>query len=257
MKKKLKTYILFLTISTTLISCKEEPTNPSDALSKNLASKTSEPVHFTLYATDSDEPLSINSTKNKSDNAFKYTVSSNISSKEKTGSISFNVEGVTNNSFFPENIEVSSNTIKYYFKNKNKTIQLDNKLVQLRQMIKNNREKRENRLKQTKINWTSLKPDEVVSNFVKKGYKVTELGDNRYEVSREFQPLENSNDLLLIKMIFNAKTGFPEQSELYRQGEKISESILRQENGKNIMYQKLYEKNKKRNQKNFISIEEF
>ncbi len=123
--------------------------------------------------------------------------------------------------------------------------------------IKADREKRENKIKGSIVNWSSLTPEEVNNKFKEKGYQVISLGNDRYEISRQFQPIDDISNVLQIKMIFNSKTGLPESSELYKDGKKLSENILKSKDGKNRIYKKFYGLNSSRKEKNLIITNEY
>lgn len=123
--------------------------------------------------------------------------------------------------------------------------------------IKADREKRENKLKNPKINWSLLNPEKVSSKLNEKGYQVISLGNDRYEISKHFQPVDDISNVLQIKMIFNSKTGLPESSELYKDGKKLSENILESKDGKNRIYKKFYGVNSSRKEKNLIITNEY
>ena len=107
-----------------------------------------------------------------------------------------------------------------------------------------------NQVKWPKINWASLKPDEIVAKLKEKGYQVSELGNGLYQISHQIKLSSNIRNPIDIKIIFNAKTGFPQSSALYRNGEKISENIMEQMDGKNIVYtEKFMEKVKEQMEK--------
>lgn len=231
------------------------PPPPANDVNKNDA-LSSEPFTLSLMITDSEEPLT-NQIKNKSINSEKFFVQSNVSSKYGNGSVRFTAESGENNSFFPENIDVNSNIINYRFKGKESSLALNQQFVDIIKKIKEDREKIENKIKSPKINWSSLTPEEVNSKLKEKGYQVISLGNDRYEISRDFQPIENIDNLLQIKMIFNAKTGMPEISELYKDGKKLSENILASKDGKTLIYKKFYGINSSRKEKNLIITKEY
>lgn len=231
------------------------PPPPATDVNKN-ESLSSKSFVISLIATDSEEPIT-NYIENKSIQSEKFFVQSNISAKYGNGSLSFKAESGTNNSFFPENIEVNSDIIKYRFDGKEQSSTIDHKFVDLMKKVKADREKRENKLKNPKINWSSLTPEEVNSKFKEKGYQVISLGNDRYEISRQFQPVNDISNVLQIKMIFNSKTGLPESTELYKDGKKLSENILESKDGKSRIYKKFYGLNSYRKEKNLIIINEY
>lgn len=129
---------------------------------------------------------------------------------------------------------------------------LDSRVVDLIKKVKDDREKKENKPKNLKINWATLSPEDVSGKLKEKGYQVVSLGNDRYEITRQFQPTDDINNKLLIKMIFNSKTGMPESSELSKDGKKLSENILETKNGKSINHTKIYGANNSRKEKNLI-----
>lgn len=226
------------------------PPPRTNDVNKNLA-MSSNLSNLSFFVTESEEPLA-NQIKNKLTTSEKFFVQSNISSKSGNGSLTFTSESGENNSFLPENIEVNSGIITYRFDSKEKSSPLDQKFIDLIKKVKDDRGERENKLNSPKINWSSLTSEEVNSKFKEKGYQVISLGNDRYEISRQFKPIEDINNILQIKMIFNSKTGMSESSELYKDGKKVSENILEKKDGKTLIHKKFYGINSTRKEKNLI-----
>lgn len=157
----------------------------------------------------------------------------------------------------PQDIRIAPDNISYSYEGKNSSTEINNFIKQKHQEIKAKREKEKEKYKNvnSKIEWSKLKPDEVVKMFQEKGYVVTKLENDLFEVSRPFQPMEGINNIS-IKMVFNSKTGIPESSILYRDGKKVFENIIENKNGKKVSYQKTYGNEGLRKGNNFLTIEE-
>ncbi len=116
---------------------------------------------------------------------------------------------------------------------------------------------RESIVKDIHIKWSSLTQSQVIQELEGKGYQVNSLGNNKYEISRQFQPVKNINKSFQIKMIFNAKDGISESSTLYHDGKKVSESKIEFVNNKKIVHKKFYSINSTRVNKDLIIKKEY
>lgn len=262
MKKLLSSIFIVPLISLlTLYSCEEEislPNNNSFNVKTFWLHKENE-TNFTFGTTNSDEPLTISQANNNLKNELKLSIRSNYAD-DGTGSIYF-LTNDANNLYLPQDIRITPDNLSYYYEGKSGNIELKNFIRDLKQRIKEKRDKEKEKFRNEKsrIEWNKLKSDEVIKKFNEKGYSVKDLGNSLYEVSRAFQPIEGMNNMT-VKMIFNTKTGIPERTTLYRNGEKIYENIIESNGGKNISYQKTYlqiDKKNLRKEKNFNVKREF
>lgn len=255
MKNYLISSLLFF-ILVTFFSCKEEVTLPNDdtsTISASIVHKENEST-FILGTTNSDEPLTISQAKNLKDE-LKFSVRRNFSD-DGTGSIHF-LTNDPNNLYLPQDIRITPDNISYGYEDKNSSTEINNFIKQMHQEIKAKREKEKEKHKNvnSRIEWSKLKPDEVVQKFQEKGYNVIVLGNDLYEVSSSFKPVDGVNNIS-VKMVFNSKTGIPESSILYRDGKKVFENIIENKNGKKVSYQKTYGNEGLRKGNNFLTIEE-
>lgn len=98
-----------------------------------------------------------------------------------------------------------------------------------------------------------MSSEEIFKKFEEMGYDVVDLGNDKCEISCNFDPTNNGSNLR-IKTIFNLKNKLPESSQLFKDDNLISEHLLRTINGNKKSYTKIYGKSNLREQKNTIII---
>jgi len=256
MKKNFRVNFLITFVVFVFFACNNDTITPPTTNSNSNILKIEKVSTFTLGTTNSDDPLTISKTKNEMKNELKYTAKTNFSD-DGSGSIFFTTNDI-NNLYLPQYIQINSDNLSYSYEGKSGSTEINSFIREIHKKIKENKETEKEQYNKVKsrIEWSNLSPNEVVQKFKEKGFSIKELGNDLFEVSRSFQPIEGINNMS-IKMVFNAKTGVPESSILYRGSEKVFENMIEVKNGKNISYQKTYGKAGLRQGKNFLVVREF
>ncbi|HOJ06749.1 MAG: hypothetical protein LC124_07130 [Ignavibacteriales bacterium] len=187
----------------------------------------------------------------------KFNVHSNLSSKLVSGSLTFTFDEGKGNNYFPNSIIANFNSIIYSFEGKQYNIPIEQKFLDILDKMKEERNKHDEKVKDAPINWAALTTDQVIIKFKEKGYNVSQKDDYKYEISKDFQLSNSSDNNFQVKMIFNSKSGLPESSKLYKDGKIVSENIFEVKDGKNIVHKKYYGVNSSRPNRNLIITKEY
>lgn len=248
-----KIFLFFCFICLYLIACNEEPNSPTiiEQPEESSALVKTDKRKITMGTIGSDNPLSGNEAlKNK----IEIRTIGNISIFDERSSLLI-MSDDPNNYFLPKEIKNSTKDLSYKSNGKNKIVPSFSNNEKIKQIFKENRAKTDKWKDKEKINWNILSTEEKISKWNELGYNVISLGNDLYELSRDFDPLDNGN-VLNIKTTVDIKTQIPKSSKIYKDGKLIAEHLNEGINGKSKSYSKIYSKNGLREDNNFVIINE-